>query len=77
MRRKIFSLFLLSPFFAGLNALAQDGVGSQKPEMADLLRSNGKIYVVVAVLATILVGFFLYLIRLDRKIGRLEKEVKR
>lgn len=45
--------------------------------MADLLRSSGKIYVVVAVLVTILVGFFLYLIRLDRKIGRLEKEMKR
>jgi hypothetical protein len=77
MRSKNFFFFLLSPFLSGLNAYAQDGVGSQKPEMADLLRSNGKIYVVVAILATILVGFFLYLIRLDRKIGRLEKEVKR
>jgi CcmD family protein len=77
MRRKIFLLlFLLSPFLSALTGYAQDGDGSQKPEMADLLRSNGKIYVVVAVLATILVGFFLYLIRLDRKIGRLEKEMK-
>jgi hypothetical protein len=78
MRRKIFFLLLLiSPFLSGLTASAQDGDGSQKPEMADLLRSSGKIYVVVAVLVTILVGFFLYLIRLDRKIGRLEKEMKR
>jgi hypothetical protein len=39
-----------------------------------LLRSNGRIYVVVAVMLTILIGLFIYLIRLDRKISRLEKE---
>jgi hypothetical protein len=43
-------------------------------EMADTMRSNGRIYVVVAVMLTILAGLVLYLIRLDRKIGRLEKE---
>jgi multisubunit Na+/H+ antiporter MnhB subunit len=45
----------------------------KKIEMADGLRSNGKIYVVVAVLVTILTGIVLYLIRLDRKISKLEK----
>lgn len=43
------------------------------PEMADMLRSNGKIYVVVFVLATIFAGIFVYLIRLDHKISKLEK----
>ena len=38
------------------------------------LRANGKIFVVVIVLLIILAGLFLYLIRLDRKIGRLEKQ---
>ena len=42
--------------------------------MADAMRSNGKIYVVVAVMLTLLVGLFLYLIRIDRKISRLEKK---
>jgi hypothetical protein len=42
--------------------------------MADGLRSEGKIYVVVAVLLTILAGLFIYLWRLDRKISRLEKQ---
>ena len=42
-------------------------------EMADNMRKNGKIYVVVAVVLTILVGLFLYLIRLDKKISNLEK----
>jgi len=44
--------------------------------MADKMRSNGKIYVVVAVLVTIFIGIILYLIRLDRKLTRLEKETK-
>ena len=49
---------------------------SAQAEMADTLRSNGKIYVVVVVLATIFAGIFTYLIILDRKISRLEKEDK-
>ncbi len=44
------------------------------PEMADTMRSNGKIYVVVLVLATIFAGIIAYLVRLDRKITKLEKE---
>lgn len=48
--------------------LAQDA----NPE-ADLMRSSGKIYVVVAVCLTILVGLFIYVFLLDRKISRLEK----
>lgn len=43
------------------------------PEMADAMRSNGKIYVVVLVLATIFAGIIAYLVRLDRKISKLEK----
>lgn len=45
-----------------------------KVEMADTMRSNGRIYVVVAVVVLILIGLFLYLIRLDKKITRIEKE---
>ncbi len=40
----------------------------------ETMRSNGRIYVVIAVILTILIGLFLYLIRLDRKIGKAEKE---
>jgi len=47
---------------------------SQEVEMADKMRSNGRIYVVVAVVVTILAGLILYLVRLDRKMTRLEKE---
>jgi CcmD family protein len=45
-------------------------------EMADVMRSNGKIYVVVTVLATIFAGIFAYLVFLDRRISQLEKEKK-
>ena len=49
---------------------------ADKPEMADLMRSNGKIYVVVAVCLTILIGLFIYVFLIDRKVSRLEKENK-
>jgi hypothetical protein len=45
-------------------------------EMADTLRQDGKIYVVVAVLLTVLVGLIIYLVSLDRKVSRLEKQLK-
>ena len=37
---------------------------------------NGKIYVVVVVLALILFGIFVYLFTIDRKVTKLEKEVE-
>lgn len=46
---------------------------AQDVEMADAMKDNGKIYVVIAVILTILAGLILYLIRLDRKISKLEK----
>ena len=46
----------------------------EKADMADTMRSNGRIYVVVAVVVVILLGLILYLIRLDRKINRMERD---
>ncbi|HWB93373.1 MAG TPA: hypothetical protein VG605_16040 [Puia sp.] len=51
-----------------------DTSGAKPVEMADKLRANGKIYVVVAVVVVILLGLILYVVRLDRKISRFEKE---
>lgn len=45
-------------------------------EMADTLRQDGKIYVVVVVLLTVLGGMIAYLIALDRKVSRLEKQMR-
>ena len=67
-------------FVAGLMysvfSFAQDSLQKEKPQMAELMRSNGKIYVVVIVLVIILIGLFLYLINLDRKLSRLEGDRK-
>jgi hypothetical protein len=65
---------LLLSFFSiisSLALLAQDNTNGV--EMADALRQNGKIYVVVAVILTIFIGIIIYLIRLDKKISKLEK----
>lgn len=45
----------------------------EKPEMADTMRSNGKIYVVVTVCLIILVGLFLYVWGIDRKVRKMER----
>ncbi len=49
--------------------------GQQPVEMADTMRSNGKIYVVVGVVLVILAGLFVYLFSLDRKVSKLEKDL--
>lgn len=67
MRKTSLSLLFILLFAAA--AKAQE----TQPEMADAMRSNGKIYVVVLVLATIFAGIIAYLVRLDRKITKLEK----
>ena len=40
------------------------------------MESYGKIFVVVAVLAVILAGIFIYLFTIDRKVRKLEEELK-
>lgn len=70
MIRKVLLSTLL--FFINFFAFAQDT--AQSADMADTMRSNGKIYVVVAVILTIFAGLIIYLVRLDKKLTRLEKE---
>ena len=43
-------------------------------DSADFMRSNGKIYVVITVAAIIITGLFLYMLSLERKIKKLERE---
>ena len=42
----------------------------------DFMRSTGKIYVVVAVIVLSLVGIFLYLANLDKKLTHIENQIK-
>lgn len=41
----------------------------------DFMRSIGKMYVVVAVIAAIFIGIVIFLIYLDRKLTRLENQI--
>jgi CcmD family protein len=50
---------------------------AQKVEMADNFRQEGKIYVVVTVAAILLAGIFVYLFLLDRKVSKIEKQLKK
>ncbi len=49
--------------------------GSSSVDMADTMRSEGKIYVVVLVIAVLFTGILIYLISTDRKVSKLEKEM--
>ena len=50
--------------------------GQSDVEMADVMRSNGKIYVVVAVAAVVMLSIIIYLITIDRKVSAIEKKLK-
>ena len=71
---KVISIFIL--LLCSVLMQAQSTTANTPVEMADAMRSNGKIYVVVGVLVIILFGLFAYLISIDRKIGRIEKNVE-
>ena len=61
--------FLLSQIFT----FAQNS--DEAIEMADIMYSSGKIYVVVGVLVTIFTGIVLFLIHLERKISKIENKL--
>lgn len=48
----------------------------EQPEMADVMRENGKIYVVVAVVVVIFLVLFIYLITIDRKLKQVERKLE-
>ncbi|MDN3204340.1 CcmD family protein [Algoriphagus sediminis] len=65
-----------------LSALAQEKTpvteadySNSSVEMADLMRSEGKIYVLVGIILIIFLGITFYLISTDKKISKLEKKL--
>ena len=59
--------FLISGMFLSLQAQAEN---------QDFMRSIGKIYVVVAVIIAIFLGIILFLVYLERKLTKLENQIK-
>ncbi|MBC8047786.1 MAG: CcmD family protein [Fimbriimonadaceae bacterium] len=74
LQNKILLLFVFAAAFNYASAQTNETTYSG-PEMATGFYAAGKIYVVIGVIAIVLVGIFLYLIRLDRKINKIEKEI--
>lgn len=64
---------VLSMLIASTLLFMVQAVAQEQPQTAEVMRSNGKIYVVVAVILIILIGLFIYLANLDRKISKLDK----
>jgi uncharacterized membrane protein len=62
------TICMLTALFLTMETMAQNGEAG-----TDIMRSNGKIYVVMAVVITIVAGLFIYVASLDRKISKLEK----
>jgi hypothetical protein len=67
MVRKL--LLLIPVLLLFLSVKAQN----QPAEMADTMRSEGKIYVVVALILIVLTGLIAYLFIIDRNVKKLEK----
>jgi hypothetical protein len=71
MRKLQYALLtILCTLIAGF-AVAQDKGYS---DFGATMRSNGRIYVVVAVMLTILAGLILYLVRIEKKLKNLENK---
>ncbi|MBX2944695.1 MAG: CcmD family protein [Cyclobacteriaceae bacterium] len=52
------------------------GLAQSEVEMADTMRTEGKIYVIVAIVLIVLAGLVVYLFMLDRKVKNLENRIK-
>jgi CcmD family protein len=65
-------MFVLA--FLLLDCMAVLAQQNQPVEMADAMRSSGKIYVVIATIAIIFTGLAIYLFSIDRRLKKIEKE---
>ena len=69
------SLFSLVAFAQEKIAVTESDYSNSSVDMADLMRSNGKIYIVVGIIVIIFIGIVAYLIYTDRKLSRIEKSI--
>lgn len=66
--KKLLVLILLT--LSRITVFAQN---TDTPEMADVMRSSGKIYVVIATISIIFIGLAIYLFAIDRRLKKIEK----
>lgn len=73
---------IIASLLISLSAAAQEekyqvtesDYNNQEVEMADAMRANGKIYVVVGVILIVFVGLLFYVYRTEKKIAELEDQ---
>jgi CcmD family protein len=70
------SIFILLSLLGFFPMASAQNEAESTIEMADNMRSNGKIYVVVLVVGIVFSGLVIYAINTDRKVTKLEKEIK-
>ena len=66
--KKLLSVIVILFTYTALFAQTND------VEMADTMRSSGKIYVVIAIIVIIFTGLAIYLFSIDRRLKKIEKE---
>ncbi len=78
--KKLLTIALL---LFSLNVLAQEKIevtaadySNSSVEMADQMRADGKIYVLVGIIAIIFAGIVVYVVSTDRRISKLEKNLR-
>lgn len=64
--KKLVSIIIMMLCFVAVKA--------QDVEMADKMRSEGKIYVVIGTIVIVFAGLAVYLFAIDRRLKKIEKE---
>jgi len=87
MKKIVFVLMLIlgAPVFSQVDLekvkagekheITENDYANKNVDMADMMRENGKIYVVVGVIIIIFLGITYYAVRIDRKLSKMENEV--
>lgn len=72
----MFMAFSLSALGQEKIEISENDYQNSTVEMADVMRSEGKIYVLVGIIGIVLAGILVFVINTDRKVNRLEKALK-
>ena len=76
MKKIVAFLLMLISFAAQAQekiAVTAADYSNNEVEMADVMRSEGKIYVLVGIIVLIFIGLLAYVIQTDRRVSKLEK----
>lgn len=68
-------LFSLAGYAQDKQKITEEDYTNSSVEMADSFRKEGKIYVLTGIIVVILGGVLFYLVVLDKKIAKLEKQL--